>query len=81
MKHITKVVGGRSVYMPLIGAGLSRLQRTPQRILYQIISILDFDNSIIVPGGVNVVIKSLKKENINLTLLEHIVKNGIIKES
>lgn len=81
MDHLSEVVEERSVYMPLIGAGLSRLQRTPQRILYQIISILDFDNSITVPGGVNVVIKSLKKENINLTLLEHIVKNGIIKES
>lgn len=81
MQHLSQIAESRPVYIPLIGAGLSRLQRTPERILYQLINMMDFDNSIMILGGVNIIIKSLKDTNVNLTILEDIIKKGITKDS
>lgn len=77
MKHLTNIVEGRPVYMPLFGAGLSRLRRTPQRTLLHLVDTIDFDDTCTIPGGLNIVIKSLKDLNVNLTTLEYIVKRGI----
>ena len=80
MKHLTATVEDRPVYMPVLGSGLSRLGRTPQRILYHLVGTLDFDDTCTITGGLNILIKSLKKENINLTSLEYTINNGIKKD-
>lgn len=77
MGHLAGVVEGRPVYMPLFGTGLSRMRRTPQRILLHLVDCLDFDDIHSIPGGVNIVIKSLSHINVNLTIVENIVKKGI----
>ncbi len=77
MDHLTAIAESRCVYMPLLGAGLSRLRRTPQRILLNLVDTLDFNDSIVIPGGIHIVIKSLSDMDVNLTSLEYIVKSGI----
>ena len=79
MEHLSNIAEGRPVYMPLFGTGLSRMRRTGQRILLHLVDALDFDDSCIVTGGVNIVIKSLESVDVNLTTLEYVVKNGISK--
>lgn len=77
MEHLNTMVEGRPVYMPLFGTRLSRMRRTAQRILLHLVDSLDFNDSCTIPGGVNIVIKSLDKLNVNLTTLEYVVKHGI----
>lgn len=77
MDHLTKIAEDKAVYMPLFGAGLARLRRTPQRILLNLVDTLDFNDSSVIPGGIHIVIKSLSNVDVNLTSLEHIVKKGI----
>ena len=79
MKHLASIAEDKPVFIPLFGTGLSRIQRTPQRILYQLVSILDFDDTNVIKGGVNIIIKSLKENDINLTILEEVIKEGITK--
>ena len=76
-KHLGDIAEGKQVYMPLFGTGLSRMRRTPQRILLHLVDTLDFNDTFTIPGGLNIVIKSLKDINVNLTSLEYIVKHGI----
>lgn len=78
MDHLSLIAEGRPVYMPLFGTGLARLKRTPERILYHLVDTLDFDDTGSIPGGLNIIIKSLDKLNVNLTVFEHILKSGII---
>ncbi len=77
MEHLTKIAEDKTVYMPLIGAGLARLRRTPQRILLNLVDTLDFNDYCFISGGIHVVIKSLSNVEVNLTSLEHIITNGI----
>lgn len=77
MDHLSNMVEGRPVFMPLFGTGLSRMRRTPQRILLHLVDTLDFNDSCTIPGGVNIIIKSLDEVNVNLTTLEYVVKHGI----
>lgn len=79
MAHLTTIVEDRAVYMPLVGSGLTRLRRTPQRILLNLVDTLDFNDSIVLPRGIHIVIKSLSDMDVNLTSLEYIVKSGITK--
>ena len=78
MDHLSLIAEGRPVYMPLFGTGLARLKRTPERILYHLVDTLDFDDTSSIPGGLNIIIKSLDKLNVNLTVFEQILKSGII---
>lgn len=80
LTHLDSMAGGTPVYMPLFGAGLSRLHRTPQRILLQLVNTLDFNDSCTITGGANILIKSLDEVDVNLSTLEYIVKNGISEE-
>ncbi len=77
MKHLTATAEDKPVYIPVFGSGLSRLGRTPQRILYHLVDILDFDDTCTINGGLNILIKSLENDNINLNSLEYIVNKGI----
>jgi hypothetical protein len=65
--------------MPLIGAGLTRISRTPQRILIHLVDILDFEDRYSIPGGVNILIKSLNSVNVNLNTVEDVVKKGVLQ--
>lgn len=80
MQHLSKMVEGRSVYMPLFGVGLSRMRRTPQRVLLHLVDALDFSDSYAILGGLNIVVESLRKANVNLTTLEYIIMHGISKD-
>ena len=79
MNHLSSMAEATPVFMPLFGTRLSRMRRTPQRILLHLVNTVDFDDTCVLPGGLNIVIKSLKDLNVNLTTLEYIVKNGITK--
>lgn len=78
-KYLSDTVEGKTVYMPLFGTGLSRVNRTPQRILLHIVDTLDFNENISILGGINILIKSLRKVEVNLNTVEYIVKQGIIE--
>lgn len=80
MSYLSDIVEGRPAYMPLFGAGLSRLRRTPQRIFLQLVNTIDFDDKCNIPGGVNIIVDSLKETNVNLTMLEYIIKRGITED-
>lgn len=77
MEYLDGMAGGKPVYMPLFGTHLSRLRRTPQRILLHLADTIDFNDSCSIPGGANIIVKSLNEVNVNLTTLEYIVKKGI----
>lgn len=77
VRHLERIAEDRPVYMPLFGTGLSRMHRTPQRILLHLVDILDFNDSSSILGGIHVLIKSLSKLDINLTTIEYIVNKGI----
>ena len=79
-KYLDNGVESTPVFMPLFGTGLSRVNRTPQRILLNIVDALDFDDTCSMPGGINIIIKSLKKMDVNLNTVEYIVKQGIIEK-
>ena len=79
MEHLSKIVGNKPVYMPLIGAGLARINRTPQRILVHLVDILDFEDRYSIPGGVNILIKSLNSVKVNLNTIEDVVKKGVLQ--
>lgn len=80
MKHLSDIAETRPVFMPLFGTGLSRLKRRPQRILYHLVDELDFDDVSQLPGGLNIVIKSLSEMEVNLTMMEYVVNEGITKD-
>lgn len=79
LKHLKEIAEDRPVYMPLMGSGLSRMGRTSQRILLHLVDTMDFNDTCVIPGGVHVLIKSLKKQEVNLSTLEYNIKNGIIE--
>lgn len=77
MEHLSQIVQERPVFIPLFGTGLSRIKRTPQRLLLHLVDTLDFNDSFSIPGGLNILIKSLSDVDVNLTTLDNIVKKGI----
>ena len=79
MEHLSEIAAAKPVYMPLFGAKYSRMRRTSQRILLQLVNTIDFNDTCTIPGGVHIMIDSLDKLNVNLTLLEHVITNGISK--
>lgn len=79
MEHLNEIAADKPVYMPLFGVKYSRMRRTSQRILLQLVNTIDFNDTCTIPGGVHIVVDSLDKLNVNLTTLEHVIKNGISK--
>lgn len=69
--HLETVAGRDAVYMPVIGAGNARLNRSVERILHYLIDYFDFSLSEKkILGGVHIEIPSVK--NINLNRIESI---------
>lgn len=69
--HLESIQDNKTIYMPVIGAGFTRLDRNPERILHYIIDYFDFslsDKKFY--GNVQIVIRSL--EEINLNRIENI---------
>lgn len=79
MEHLSVMAEAKPVYMPLFGTKYSRMRRTSQRILLQLVNTIDFNDTCTIPGGVHIVIDSHDKLDVNLTLLEHVITNGISK--
>lgn len=66
MKHLEHIAVDYPVYMPLFGTGLSRLKRSPQRILIFLIDALDFKHSdLTFPHGISVELTTLTGINLN----------------
>ena len=80
MDHLAEIAENRPVFMPLFGTGLSRLQRTPQRILIHLLDTIDFNDKWSIPGGINIYIKSLDSVAVDLNTVESIVKKGITEK-
>lgn len=70
MTHLSKVAGNHPVYMPLFGTGLSRLNRSHQRVLLHIIDTIDFSCPEAINAGLNIVIHPNAMKNINLNQVE-----------
>lgn len=76
IKYLERMHGNHAVYMPLMGTGLSRLGRTPQRILNFLVDSIDFKFSqLTFPQGFFIEIYDI--DSVNLTELETYVNNGI----
>ncbi len=76
INYLAHMHGNQAVYMPLLGTGLARLGRTPQRILNFLIDTIDFKFSTLTfPQGFFIEIYDIN--SVNLTELETYVKNGI----
>ena len=80
MDHLAEIAENRPVFMPLYGTGLSRLQRTPQRILIHLLDTIDFCDKWSIPGGINIFIKSLDSIAVDLNTVESVVKKGITEK-
>lgn len=66
----------KPIYMPLIDTGLSRLGRSPQRILNFLVDAIDFKYSeLTFPHGFNIEIYDIN--TVNLNDLETYVENGL----
>lgn len=64
--HLETVAGRDTVYMPVIGAGNARLNRSVERILHYLIDYFDFSLSEKkILGGVHIEIPSVKSINLN----------------
>ena len=79
MDHLSNVSESKTVYMPLFGTGLARMNRTHQRILTHLVDLFDFNDRCPIHGGIHIVIKSLDDAEVNLSALEEIIKKGIIE--
>lgn len=79
MNFLANNAEANEVHMPILGSGLTRLDRTPKRILYYMIDAIDFQYTPTLVGGLHIDIISLKKAGINLNYVESTFKNGIIQ--
>lgn len=76
ISHLQHMQIEQPIYMPLMGTGLSRLKRSPQRILNFLIDAIDFKYSdFSFPQGMNIEIYEI--DTVNLNDLESYVENGI----
>ena len=66
----------KAIYMPLMGTGLSRLKRSPQRVLNFLIDAIDFKYSDkTFPNGIHIEIYNINQ--VNLIQLEELFKNDL----
>ncbi len=70
LQFLAKHAGTKTVYMPILGSGITPLKRSPQRILNNILSIIDFEYPIHLEGGLHIVSSNLSNKNIDLNKIE-----------
>lgn len=76
MSHLQDMQIEEPIYMPLIGTGLSRLGRSPQRILNFLVDTIDFKYSELkFPQGMNIEIYDI--DSVNLNDLEAYARNEL----
>ena len=79
MDYLAGIANEKQVYMPLFGTGLSRLNRSPQRILTFMIDAIDFKHSdSSFPNGLFIELYSMN--NIDLNQIEELFLNNIHQE-
>lgn len=79
MDFLANNAEANEVHMPILGSGLTRLDRTAKRILYYMIDAIDFQHTPTLVGGLHIDILSLKKAGIDLGDVASTFKNGIIQ--
>jgi hypothetical protein len=77
MEYLSSICEGNNVYMPLLGTGLSRLQRSSQRVLTYVIDTLDFSVKSCIPSGIHMEIKSLYSAKIDLNAIDDLYNSAI----
>lgn len=77
MAFLDKKAEAQEVHMPILGTGLARLNRTPNRILNFTIDVLDFIHTSQIIGGLYIDILSLESANIDLNKIENQFVNNI----
>lgn len=77
MSFLDNHAEAHEVHMPILGAGLARLNRSSNRILNFTIDVLDFIHTSRILGGLYIDILSLKSANIDLNKIENQFINSI----
>lgn len=76
MNHVNDIYESKTVCMPLLGTGLSRLQSKTIQILHYLIDCLRFEcNKINIIGGLSIRIKSLDGAGIDLNSIKEVFKD------
>mgnify|MGYP003177665410 FL=1 len=75
-KHLSEIATDKPIYMPLFGTGLSRLGKSHKRTLLFLLDCIEYMSveSVKIPAGVTIDIKSLRKTDINLDDINSVLK-------
>lgn len=76
-QHLEEIANMRPIYMPLIGAGQSKIFKSPQRILFSILEHLELI-PFSFPAGINIIIHQTPFKEIDLRLIERCYNEVII---
>lgn len=79
MSHLQQMSNDRPVYMPVIGTGMSKMQRSHQRVLTYFLDCIDFTDESTLPAGLNIVVYSGDKDKVNLSLVEEYFEGTLSK--
>ena len=71
------VANSRPVYMPLLGSGHGGIQKSAQKILFYMISQIEFCSNVSIPKGLHIVIYDLNKKGINLDNIKSVWQSAI----
>ena len=75
-KHLSEIATDKPIYMPLFGTGLSRLGKSHKRTLLFLLDCIEYMSveSVKIPAGVTIDIKSLRKTDINLDDINSVLR-------
>ena len=75
-KHLSEIATDKPIYMSLFGTGLSRLGKSHKRTLLFLLDCIEYMSveSVKIPAGVTIDIKSLRKTDINLDDINSVLK-------
>ena len=76
MTHLLNTAEDNPVYIPVFGTKLSRLGKSPQRMLLYTLETIDFLETPSLPGGLNVICYKGDMTHYNLNMIETYFKNG-----
>lgn len=79
MVHLHDISNDRPVYMPVIGTGMSKMQRSHQRVITYFLDYMDFANTASLPAGLNIVVYDGDKDKVNLSLIEEYFEGTLSK--
>lgn len=80
-EFVSNIAEDKPIHMPILGTGLSRLNRSDNRLLNYIIDCLDFQYAKPLLGGLFIDVLSLKTAGINLNSIEEHFKTSIKDEA